>query len=316
MSIGDSGRIQGIGSAYDAQSLRATRQVDLTNRVQEATLTPEQALTPQEAAQHNGLLNGMVGDCDRLKSGDIGGIPNVTWGGLSQIFGDRQDCNRVHEATKPNWNDNGQAAEVRTEYRKAFAEAQRERTRASREAQKLGPGHHALSNGDQVDVATDPRTGRTTVKTTSQDGTVKTVSFEQKDPSSVEVTKQHPDGTTDSLSRHGTDVSRTHSDGEFGQTTRTDYHIDEQGRPVRERRGPNGDDYDRTTANPDGSSDDRQEIYVDDNGQPVYEDKHQDPRWEPIPLPPWHDPWRPFPHPRYPWEPEPFQPRPLRDTEP
>lgn len=314
----DAGGSRDIGRLREFQENRAVRRAELDGRVEEATLSPVRTLAPGEVREHQAFSNGVIGDLDRIKIGTLGGL-----GGnfhiLTDLFETRAE-RRVREATTPDLRDNDQAREIKDEYRDAMAEAKRERAQASRQAQKLGPGHHLLENGDRVDVREDPRTGRTTVTTRRPDGSSKTVEYDRNDPDHVQVTRHSRDGGESTLEQDGTTVRRTES-GRNGEGTSTTYRIDREGRPVRDTEGPGADNHEITTVNDDGSTDTRRMVYRDEDGEPVWKHKHRDseggfhiphvPALDP-PMPhPWpehdhdHDrfpfpPFPPFPGPR-PW---------------
>ena len=276
------------------QVTRQARAAQTEAKIQAATLTGADKLSPGEIKEHQQFYNKTIGDVDGIRGGRVGGCIKMDEGILDRLFPHRKDDKRVDDATAPHLFDNNQAEDLRGDYKKTYNEAKRERTRAERSAEKLGPGDHQLSNGDKVNVSIDKETGKKTVTTTKADGTTKTVSFDPKEPHSVDVTTEHPDGRREELHQDGTTVSKEKTDS-CGRTTRDRFSLDKDGDPVRETSGPDKDDYTRTTANDDGSTDTRELIYREDNGQPVYEDKHHKPGWEfpkPHPLP---HPWPPFP---------------------
>ena len=304
----DAGRIHGAG--YDLQALRQNRATKLEARVQEATLAPTKELSSKDIKEHQGFYNNTVGDIDGIRGG--GGIAGGILGGLNsdwmdKMFPAEKSSREVDKATRNHIFDNKDAKGLREDYNKTHDEARRERAIAVREADKMGPGDHTLSNGDKVNVSVDKETGKKTVTTESPDGSTKTVTFDSKNPDSVNVSKTDSHGNTTTLDQQGTTVTKSESNM-FGQTTSNEYSLDKKGNPVRETTGPGEDDYKKTTANGDGSTDTRNLIYKDENGKPVYEDKHEDPSWKcpdwpkPQPFPP------PFPHPHWPFpipQPEP-----------
>lgn len=278
-----------VGSNYNQVDVRQARRLDTEQKIREATLTSSQQLSPTEIQSHQNFYNKTIGDMDGVRNGEIGGLGKVNPDIWDQIFPGRKDDKRVEDATAPHLFDNQKAKDVRSDYQKAYREAKRERARAEREAEKLGPGEHTLSNGDKVTVTENPFTHKKTVTTTRPDGTSKTVSFDPKNPNSVDVKTTNPDGTSSELHQNGTEVSKSKTDWQ-GKTTKESYHLDLFDNPVKETSGPGEDDYERVKANDDGSTDTRTEIYKEENGTPVYEDKHEEPGWH-------------FPHP--PFEPQP-----------
>lgn len=283
----DAGRLSNSTTLSDLQAQRSVRQTQLEAKVQEATLTSAQTLSPAEIQEHQNFYNTTVADVDAVRSGKVGNFASVDAAVAKRMFPFDGDMRTVGKATTPNPHDNKEAAEVKSEYNKDFKEARKERARAQREVDKMGPGHHKLSNGDEVDIKKDPKTGVETVTTKHGDGTTETVHFDEKNPDKVTVEKTAKDGTRETLEQDGTTVSKSKTDKD-GKTVKDTFTIDDKGRAVRERTGPNSDDDLKTTVNPDGSTDDRKLIYKDENGHPVYEDKHHDPRVKVV---------RPTPHP-------------------
>ncbi|MBS2034257.1 hypothetical protein JST97_04675 [bacterium] len=279
-----------VGSNYHQADIRQPRRLDTEQKIREATLTSAQQLSPAEVQAHQTFYNKAVDDVDGVRNGSVGNCIGMGPDVWDRLFPGRNDDKRVEDATAPHLFDNGQARDLRSEYQRTYREARRERARAEREAQKLGPGNHVLSNGDRVNVSEDPATGKKTVTTTKPDGTTKTVTFDSNKPNSVDVRTTSPDGTSTELHQDGTSVSRA-STGVDGKTTSDAYSLDLNGNPVRETTGPGEEDYQRTTAREDGSTDTRTEIY-EENGQPVYEDRRQPPGWH-FPDPP-VDPFHPI----------------------
>jgi hypothetical protein len=278
-----------IGSNYNQVDARPARRLDTEQKIREATLTSTQELSPTQVQAHQTFYNKTVEDVDGVRGGIIGGCGKLDPDIWDKIFPGRKDDKRVEDATAPHLFDNQKAKDVRSDYQKAYREAKRERARAERQAEKLGPGEHTLSNGDKVTVSENPFTHKKTVTTTSPDGTTKTVTFDPKNPNSVDVKTKNADGTSSELHQNGTEVSKSKTDWQ-GKTTKESYHLDPFDNPVKETTGPGEDDYERVKANDDGSTDTRTEIYKEENGEPVYEDKHEDPGWH-FPRPPV------FPHP-------------------
>ena len=287
---GQAGQIQN-------QIARQPRRVDTEAKIQAATLTGADQLSPGEIKEHQQFYNKTIGDVDNIRGGLVGGCIHLDDSILDKLFPHRKDDKRVDDATSPHIFDNHQAEEVRGDYKKAYNEAKRERTRAERQAEKLGPGTHQLSNGDKVNVSIDKETGKKTVTTTRPDGTRKTVSFDPNEPNTVDVSTRHPDGRREELHQDGTTVTREKTDFS-GRSTSDRFSLDKEGDPVRETSGPGEDDYRKTTAHDSGSTDTRELIYREDDGTPVYEDKHQSPGWE-FPKP---HPWPPIGGP-HPWPP-------------
>ncbi|MBX3167289.1 MAG: hypothetical protein KF760_07745 [Candidatus Eremiobacteraeota bacterium] len=283
-----------VSSNYNQVDVRQTRRLDTDQKIREATLTSSQELSPGEIQAHQNFYNKTVGDVDGVRNGIIGDCAKIDPSIWDKIFPGRNDDKRVEDATAPHLFDNKKAKDVRSDYQKAYREAKRERARAEREVEKLGPGEHTLSNGDKVKVSENPFTGKKTVTTTRPDGTTKTVSYDPKNPNSVDVKTTNPDGTSSELHQKGTEVSKSTTDTQ-GKTTKDSYHLDLENNPVKETTGPGEDDYTKITANDDGSTDTRTEIYKED-GVPVYEDKHEKPGWL-FPHPPIHPHPPILPHP-------------------
>jgi hypothetical protein len=285
-----------VGSNYNQVDVRQTRRLDTDQKIREATLTSSRELSPGVIQAHQNFYNKTVGDVEGVRDGSIGKCGQIDPSIWDKIFPGRNDDKRVEDATAPHLFDNKKAKDVRSDYQKTYREAKRERARAEREAEKLGPGEHTLSNGDKVTVSENPFTHKKTVTTTRPDGTSKTVSYDPKNPNSVDVKTTNPDGTSSELHQNGTQVSKSTTDAQ-GQTTKDSYHLDLENNPVKESSGPGKEDYTRVKANDDGSTDTRTEIY-EENGEPVYEDKHEEPGWH-FPHPPIQpQPWPPiFPNP-------------------
>ncbi|MFN8610407.1 MAG: hypothetical protein U0931_22910 [Vulcanimicrobiota bacterium] len=283
-----------IGSNYNQADIRQPRRLDTEQKIREATLTSAQQLSPSEVQAHQTFYNKAVDDVDGVRNGSVGQCIKMDPDVWDKLFPGRNDDKRVDDATAPRLFDNKGAQDLRSDYQRTYREAKRERARAEREAAKLGPGDHVLSNGDRVNVKEDPCTGKKTVTTTRPDGSTKTVTFDSNDPNSVDVRSTNPDGSSSELHQNGSSVSRSTTSTD-GKTTTEDYSVNLNGDPVRVSRGPGKEDYQRTTAHDDGSTDTRTEIYEED-GQPVYEDRHQQPGWH-FPNPP-VDPFPPiFPQP-------------------
>jgi len=285
-----------VGSNYNQPDVRQPRRLDTDQKVREATLTSAQQLSPADIQANQQFYNKTLDDVEGVRGGIIGNCGQIDPSIWDKIFPGRNDDKRVDDATAPHFFDNKKAGEVRSDYQKAYREAKRERARAEREVEKLGPGEHTLSNGDKVNVSENPFTHKKTVTTTKPDGTTKTVSYDPKNPNSVDVKTTNPDGTSSELHQNGTSVSKSKTDAE-GKTVKDSFQLDPENQPVRETTGPGADDYTKVTANDDGSTDTRTEIYKE-HGFPVYEDKHEDPGWH-FPHPPVEPhPWPPIlPHP-------------------
>lgn len=239
---------------------RESRRPEVTSKVDSAKLDASTTLTAEQALQTAAYCNQAVDHVDKARScADVD---------FDKLFPHRNDDKKVDEATKPNPKDNEEAAEVRSEYKKAYREAKRERARAVRLVEKLGPGEHKLSNGDQVNIKVDKETGQKTVTTTKPDGTVKTVTFNDSDPQSVAVTTKHPDGSKESLTKNGTEVTKTKTDQD-GNSIKTRFGLDEKGNPVKETSGPSDDDYKKVVANKDGSTKSRIKLFHEE-GVDVY----------------------------------------------
>ena len=285
-----------VGSNYSQAEVRQSRRLDTDSKVREATLTSAQQLSPGDIQANQRFYNKTIDDVEGVRNGTIGNCIKIEPSIWDKIFPGRSDDKRVDDATAPHLFDNKKAGQVRSDYQQAYREAKRERARAEREVEKLGPGDHTLSNGDKVKVSEDPLTHKKTVTTTRPDGTTKTVSYDPKNPNSVDVKTTNPDGTSSELHQNGTSVSKSRTDAE-GKTTKDSFSLDLENQPVRETTGPGKEDYTKTTANQDGSTDTRTEIYEED-GVPVYKDQHEEPGWH-FPRPPVEPhPWPPImPHP-------------------
>jgi hypothetical protein len=295
-----------IGSSpgmVSRDGVREQRQIAREARVDQAgSLISAQQPSPAEVARYHSVYNVTLDDGTRIRTG-LDSLKGISF---SDLFRSLEEQRRVHEATQPDARDNSKASDIKQEYKDAFDAATRERTRAIRVARKLGPGTHRLSNGDVVEV-TQSKDGRTTVTTRGADGSTKTVSYDENDPTAVHVHKRTSDGREEDLDQNGVRVEWRQRNG-FSETTRT-YDLDSDGRPRRHVQGAGGDDDEWTVVNRDGSTDTRTLVYVDDEGRPAYEDQHDDGRFEP---PIWsEDPPRPMPFPTPAPLPSPF---PFPDT--
>lgn len=292
----------------DSAQVRDTRLSNLDARVESATLSPLEQLSPEEVRGQQQDYNGLLDISERL-DGDAAG----RLGRLDCIL--RPDpARRVREATQPNFFDNDKARDIKTRYRDLQNEAYRERANAVRTADRLkeyGPGPHKLSNGDEVTIERG-KDGEVTVTTRSKDGGVKTVKYNENDPNKVHVERQGG-GLLGSqfkttLDMDGTKVSQS-TDTPFQDRKVESYDVDAEGRPTQEiatyKHGPMGmllpDKSSKTTVNDDGSTDTRVLMGYDSNG-PIYYDHHEDQRHIEFPFPhpprPWDlDPWRPNPGP-------------------
>lgn len=219
-----------------AASLRESRRADVESKIQEATLSPNSQLSSQEVREHQGFYNQSVENIDKLRGSEGGALSGIDHARMCRCFPGLSDVDKVRNATAPSIFDNKEAKQLKKEYRDAFQEARRERASAERQARKLGPGTHKLSNGDTVTVKIDKASGQTTVSTKGKDGSSKTVSFNKKDPNSVVVTKTNADGTKTKLSQRGTRVAKSTTD-QCGKKVTNEYSIDDKGRPVRETWG-------------------------------------------------------------------------------
>lgn len=298
------------GLPADFNQAREASKVRIDLKIKAAALSTARTLSAATVGLHQNFLNRSLDNIERLRTGALRSLGMFDESKLIRCFPITiHNDLRINDATAPNLFDNSEARELRREYREAYYKARAERTQAERTAEKLGPGRHVLSNGDVVVVSTD-RMGRTTVHTTSKDGTVKTVSFDKNNPNAVEVKTTNPDGSSSTLSQNGTNVSTSRTDI-FGNTVSNKFSLNANGDPVKETSGPRNDQYVKTTAHDDGSTDKRQLIYFDQNGQPVYEDTHQDPGWKIqiwpplLPSPPiMPNPWWRLPRLDLEWDPK------------
>jgi hypothetical protein len=251
------------------------RPADLTAAVQEATLQPAIALTPQQIQAHNAFYN-LIGDNSSKLSDTSLWLP--PWPQPDPSLQQWLEDMMVGNATAPRFGDNCQASELRKEYRDNYNQVQHEVSQAQELGRRLGPGCHKMENGETVDVKENPNDpNHLTVTITRPDGSSKTTEV-NGDQSSV--TYKNQDGSTEKLQQHGTGVTRTDTDAN-GRTQSWKYHLDADGRPVREYNGTDeyGDKQDViTTANWDGSTNTRRLVGYD-GGIPLWEDSYDPPEY-------------------------------------
>jgi hypothetical protein len=192
---------------------------------------------------------------------------------LSILFPRTPEEQELYRALLVRSRDNDTAREVKNEYRALLNDIKKDAALARKLVAKLGPGTHTLSNGDVVVISRD-RSGNVRVRTTRSDGSSQDVAYNEDSPQDVRIRERSVDGQTTVTERHGQSVSRTEGRVE------TSYSLDDQGCPVRERRGPGHDDFVKTTVNEDGSTDTRELLYYQDEVEEgedagVYEDTHE-----------------------------------------
>ncbi len=192
---------------------------------------------------------------------------------LSILFPRTPEEQELYRALLVRSADNDTAREIKKEYRALLNDIKKDAALARKLVSRLGPGTHTLSNGDVVVISRD-RSGNVRVRTTRADGSSQEVSYNESSPQDVRIRERSADGQTTVTERRGQTVSRTEGRVE------TSYSLDDQGRPVRERRGPGYDDFAKTTVNKDGSTDTRELVYYQDEVEDgedagVYEDTHE-----------------------------------------
>ncbi|MFN8610702.1 MAG: C2 family cysteine protease [Vulcanimicrobiota bacterium] len=189
-----------------AQPLRGT---GYAQKLKEASLEFNQALSPAEIAGLQGFYGRTLEAVDQLR----GPAPGSK---LRQIL--PQGYPEVVEATAPNVNDNGDARQVRGQYRSLLRELRREATRA------LNSGESSRTGPDGVTRAVEWREGSLAVER----------------------------GDT-RLELLGETVRRTQTHNQAVQVDQ--FHLDEQGRPVRDLLLTyDGSAPQRLIAQPDGSA--------------------------------------------------------------
>jgi len=221
-----------------------------------------------ESARHETLAfcNATLRDLDSLRE------PRYS-PDLSILFPRTPEEQELYQALLVRSWDNDTAREVKNEYRALLNGVKKDAALARKLVAKLGPGTHTLSNGDVVVISRD-RSGNVRVRTTRSDGSSQEVSYNEKSPQDVRVEERSAEGRSTVTERHGQTVSKTEGRVE------TSYSLDDQGCPVRERRGPGHDDFVKTTVNKDGSTDTRELLYYQDEVEEgedagVYEDTHE-----------------------------------------
>ena len=101
-------------------------------------------------------------------------------------------------------------------------------------------GGSSSGGGSSSDRDNSGSTGKVET-TTKPDGTTKTVSYDPKNPNSVDVKTTNPDGTSSELHQKGTEVSKSTTDAR-GKTIKDSYSLDSENNPVKESTGPGEDD--------------------------------------------------------------------------
>ncbi len=224
-----------IGDSGAAQGLQAT---GLARRLQEAQLEPNQGLSPTQVAGLQKFYHQNLNDIGRIRSGEVGKLNGLSEADLAQLFPDQPDWQGVLQATAPNRNDNGDARQLRSDYRTLLRDLRREETRASNSQQST----------------------RTTAE-----GETRRSSCEG-DIFRVEV------GDQLRLERIGTTVRRTQS--QMGSTQVEQFRLDGEGNPSHELLlAYDGSAPQRVIARPDGSAEWQQLIGHDPQGAPIHRDQ-------------------------------------------
>ncbi len=259
--------------AADFQAYREVREARRAERLAELQeVAPAQKLeqmSEAEKAQNTEYLNASLNAAELLSeakySSDLGGI--FPWPLNDKI---------IEWATAKKACDNDEAVQVKKEYKELYLELKKGLSHAQMLEKKLGPGTHQLTDKNGKIIATvhitKDKSGNVTVSLVKPDGSKEECHYNEKNPGDVRIEKTDKNGKKETLERKGTTCTST-KDG-----VTTSYSVDEQGRPVREKKGPGADDSEKTVVNNDGSTDDYQLIYYDDNNQPVYEHTHKDPK--------------------------------------
>lgn len=173
---------------------------------------------------------------------------------------DVMDDRAVRDATRPNLNDNPEAAQLKRDYREAYQTTEDGRKWAQETAEQYGPGVHELPDGTVV-VVRESLDGNT-VAERQPDGSEQKVIYNPDDPTRVTVVVRDAQGNETRTSRNRVQVgvesgnqkdNYSISDGEkpwLFQAPNAD-----EGNPYRVHH--EGDQMTATEANRDGSSDSR-----------------------------------------------------------
>jgi len=252
------------------QEIREARRSERLTELQE--VAPAQKLeqmSEAEKAQNVAYLN------TSLKAADSLGEAKYT-ADLGCIFPWPMNDRIIEFVTTPNESDNTEAVQVKKEYKELYMDLKKGLQYAQKLEKKLGPGTHELTDKNGKLIATvnitKDENGNVSVSLDKTDGSKESYHYNEHSPGDVKIEKTDKNGKKETLERKGTACSRA-KDG-----VSTSYSVDEQGRPVREKKGPGEDDSEKTIVNHDGSTDDYQLIYMDDENQPVYEHTHKDPK--------------------------------------
>lgn len=231
-----------IGDSGAAQSLRST---GLERRLQEAQLEPNRQLSPTERAGLQKFYNQNLEDIGGVRGGDVGNLLRLSEADLARLFPDQADWQAVLQATAPNRNDNGDARQLRSDYRTLLRDLRREETRASNSQQST----------------------RTTAE-----GEVRRSSWraEEADYFRVDV------GDQLRLERLGTTVRRTQN--QLGSTQVEQFRLNEEGNPSHELLlAYDGSAPQRVVAKADGSAELQQLIGHDPQGNAIHQDQRLSP---------------------------------------
>ncbi|MBX3167683.1 MAG: hypothetical protein KF760_09735 [Candidatus Eremiobacteraeota bacterium] len=229
MRVGDSGAIQDLRSTGRAR------------RLQEARLEQNRQLSPAQVAGLQKFFQQNLNDISGLRSGAVGNLQRLSEADLARLFPDQADWQAVLRATAPNRNDNGDARQLRSDYRNLLRDLRREETRASNSQQST----------------------RTTA-----DGEVRKSSWRADDADYFRVDV----GDQTRLERMGTTVRRTRS--QLGSTQVEQFRLDEEGNPSHELLlAYDGSIPQRVIAKPDGSAELQQLIGHDAEGNPIHQDQ-------------------------------------------
>lgn len=198
--------------------------IQRTRKVQEAGLDANQALAPAQVAGLHKFYGQVLGTIEGLGTGEIGRTRNISPDQLDRVL--PNPFAEISQATAPRLNDNGDARQLRADYRSLLRELRRESARA-------------INSGESTRE--------------TPDGHVRTMEWRAEDPGFIGLQQRDADGASSRLELLGSTLR--HSQTRQGATQVEQFRLDEQGQPVRELLlAFDGSTPQRIIAHPDGSA--------------------------------------------------------------